>query len=160
MIKDCDNRYKISRETAGMTQAVAAELLHVSERSLSDYENGKTRVPDDIVAAMADTYNSPLLAWWHLKTTSILGKYLPDLVMPQTSGDMAFQLVLAQDELEPVVCDIKKILSDGVIDGAERVTFADNIKAIKRVNGKLISVVAFAEQHDETEGGRVLCLRQ
>lgn len=49
---NCENRYKLCRENAGFTQSQAAELLHVSERSLSDYENGKTRVPEDLVASL------------------------------------------------------------------------------------------------------------
>ena len=146
MPRTCENRYKVCRETAGFTQSQAADLLHTSERSLSDYENGKTKVPDDIVASMSEEYNAPLLAWWHLKETSVLGKYLPDIIMPQTNGDMAFQLVLAQDDLSPAVDSIKKIVSDGRIDGDEQADFAANIQQIKNVNGKLVSVVAYAEQ--------------
>lgn len=93
MSNTCENHYKSCRSTTHYTQEQAAELLHVSPRSLSDYENGHTRVPDDIVDKMATLYNSPLLAWWHLKQTSILGKYLPDMSTPQSNTDVAFQLI-------------------------------------------------------------------
>jgi len=145
MQKTCENRYKICRVTAGFTQISAAELLHISERSLSDYENGKAKVPDDVVAAMANEYSAPLLAWWHLKETSILGQFLPDIQVPQTHGDMIFQLVLSQDDLAPEVATMKRIMSKGQI-GDDRDAFNESISLIKRVSGKLLSVAAYAEQ--------------
>jgi transcriptional regulator with XRE-family HTH domain len=135
MTKDCENRYKISRETAGLTQAQASELLHVSERSLSDYENGRTTVPDDVVKSMANTYSTPILAWWHIKN-GVLGEFLPDIFLPQTGGDMAFQLILAEDELSPAVGEIKRIVADGQIDDSERADFTNSVKALKQVNGR------------------------
>ena len=66
MSNECENLYKICRISAGLTQEQAAELLAVSQRTLSEYENGRARVPDDIVAAMVEVYNSPLIAYYHL----------------------------------------------------------------------------------------------
>ena len=54
MSNECENLYKICRISAGLTQEQAAELLAVSQRTLSEYENGRARVPDDIVAAMVE----------------------------------------------------------------------------------------------------------
>lgn len=65
MSKICENRYKECRERVGFTQSQAAEMLHVSERSLSDYENNKTKVPDDVVLRMTQIYNAPTLTWCH-----------------------------------------------------------------------------------------------
>lgn len=131
---------------AGLTQELAAELLHISIRTLSDYENGHTQVADDIVAAMADLYNSPILAWWHLRETSVLGKFLPEIITPQTNGDMAFQVILAQDELAAAVTGIKQIMSDGEISSGEKVTYRECIELIKNANGKLFSVIAYAKK--------------
>ena len=143
-IKQSENRYKLSRIAAGITQERASELLSVSTRGLSDYENGHTRVPDDIVAAMAEVYKSPLLAWWHLKQTSVLGRYLPDPIMPQTNSDMAFQLILAQDDLAPTVHEIKRIMANGEIDPDEQEDFNTAIEIIRTVNAKLLSVIIYA----------------
>ena len=46
------NRYKTSRLEAGLTQERAAAALHIATRTLSDYENGHVRPPDDTVLAM------------------------------------------------------------------------------------------------------------
>ena len=146
MRKECENRYKICRNTAGLTQEQAAELLHITTRTLSDYENSRAKVPDDVVAFMTECYNAPLLAWWHLKETSILGEFLPEIIMPQTNGDMAFQLVLAEGELACVVKEIKKIMSNGKIDEGERENFNTSMELIKQINAKLFSIIVYGEQ--------------
>lgn len=119
----------------------------MSVRTLSDYENSKTKVPDDIVARMADIYNNSLLAWWHLKATSTLGKFLPDIQMPSTSGDMAFQLIIADDQLTPAVEMVKKIFSNGKIDDNEWEGFNLSITTIENVIAKLLSAIIFVTQH-------------
>ena len=90
MSNECENLYKTCRVSAGFTQEEAAELLAVAPRTLSDYERDQARVPDDTVARMAEVYNAPLIAYYHLRRFSPLGKYLPELQEPQTHGDMAF----------------------------------------------------------------------
>ena len=44
--------YKMCRENADYTQEYAAGALGVAVRTLSDYENDKLPVPDDIVDRM------------------------------------------------------------------------------------------------------------
>ena len=145
MSGNCTNRYKLCRETAKHTQEHAAELLHISPRTLSDYENGHTRVPDDIVSAMADHYNSPLLAWWHLKNHSVLGKYLPEIQMPQTNGDMAFQLWMAQNDLVPTVKEVMEILS-GEICSEKSKDLAVAMGKIKQAKSMLLSAIIYSER--------------
>lgn len=146
MSNDCENLYKVCRVSAGLTQEQAAELLAVAPRTLSDYERDQARVPDDTVAKMAEAYNAPLIAYYHLRRFSPLGKYLPDLQEPQTHGDMAFQAIIARDELGPAVDCIKRLVADGVIDSDERGQFSECITALRRVYGKILSVVAYAER--------------
>jgi len=141
MSKDCACYYKKCRESAGIKQDDAAAYLNVSCRSLSDYENNKARVPDDIVDKMSELYRSPLLAWWHLKTNSVLGKYLPDVVIPKTEVDMVFQGILAKDKLSPIVEGIKEIMSDGTIDVMEEDVLDNHIDDMRIVNNKLTSII-------------------
>ncbi len=147
MNKTNDNHYKTCRTATTLTQEQAAELLHISPRTLSDYENGHSRVPDDVVDKMASIYNSPLLAWWHLKHSSILGKYLPDMVSPKSNTDLAFQLILAQDDLNPTVELVKNIMRDGMVSQEEQQDFDQAMHCLKTIVGKMLSVVVYAEQN-------------
>lgn len=151
MSKACMLYYKTCRESAGIKQEVAAEKLNVSIRSLSDYENGKARVPDDIVDSMAKLYRSPLLAWWHLKTISVLGKYLPDVIVPKTEVDMVFQGILAKDKLSPVIDGLKEIMSDGMIDEMEEEVLDDHIEDMRIVNNKLTSIILWHDARVKKE---------
>ena len=151
MNKDCMLYYKTCRESAGMKQEDAADQLNVSIRALSDYENGKTRVPDDIVDRMSELYRSPLLAWWHLKTNSVLGKYLPDVIVPKTEVDMVFQGILAKDKLAPIVEGLKEIMSDGMIDAMEEELLDEHIEEMRIVNNKLTSIILWSDTRTKKE---------
>lgn len=151
MSKTCILYYKTCRESAGIKQEEAAENLNVSIRTLSDYENGKARVPDDIVDSMAKLYRSPLLAWWHLKSNSVLGKYLPDVVIPKTEVDMVFQSILAKDKLSPVIDGLKEIMSDGIIDEMEEDLLEDHIDDMRIVNNKLTSIILWHDARAKKE---------
>lgn len=151
MNKDSVNYYKTCRETVGIRQEDAALALNVSCRSLSDYENGKTKVPDDIVDSMAKLYKSPLLAWWHLKNNSVLGKYLPDVSVLQSDVDMVFQGILSVDKLSPTVDGLKSIMSDGEIDEKEEKLLDSYENEIEDVNDKLISMLFHIRERRKTK---------
>lgn len=71
---------------------------------------------------------------------------MPHVAMPQTNGDMAFQLILAGDQLTPAVDAIKKIVSDGIINENEWDTFHQCIEIIQGVNSKLFSAIVYAKE--------------
>jgi len=141
----CENLYKICRNNRRLTQEDAAERLNISPRTLSDYENGHAKVPDDIVDAMCDLYDAPMLAWWHLRHTSKLGRRLPEVIMPTTNGDVTAQLCLSERRLSQVVAEIQEILWDGKIDESEKTSYDKAIEVIKQINAKLLSVIIYAE---------------
>ena len=143
MSKECVNRYKSCRNNAGFTQEQAAELLHIAVRTLSEYENGGN-VPDEIVAMMADQYRAPVLAWWHLKTTSVLGKFLPEIIAPTTHGDIAFLADSSKDELEKAVCLLKESMPKLIVINEEKHSMSMNL--IKSAYESLFAIVTHAEQ--------------
>lgn len=151
MINKHISYYKTCRESAGMKQEEAAALLNISCRTLSDYENDKVRVPDDIVDKMSELYGSPLLAWWHLKNNSVLGKYLPDVFEPRTEVDMVFQGILAKDKLSPVIEGLKLIMADGVIDDLEEEKLETHIDDMRDVNNKLTSIIIWYDARAKKE---------
>lgn len=145
-MEHCDNHYQTCRVASGFTQEQAVEFLGVSIRMLSSYENGHAPVPEDIVKRMVEVYNSPSLAWVHIKNTSTLGEYLPEVIPPQSYSDMAFQLILAKDDLDPAVKLIKTVLRDGHVDSEKQEDYQTAIEQIKTVNAKLFSVLVYAQR--------------
>ncbi len=64
MKNPCENPYKLARMIAGLNQEDAAFLLHISTRTLSEYERGAVRPHDDIVEKMIEVYNVLSLRVW------------------------------------------------------------------------------------------------
>lgn len=53
---DIMERIKNLREDNDLTQQELADVLHISQRSYSHYENGSRKLPLDILIAIADYY--------------------------------------------------------------------------------------------------------
>ena len=78
------NIYQIARESAGLTQEKAAELLNISVDSIRAYEGCKRIPQDKTVIKMIEIYNAQYLAYQHLKTSAEVGqKYLPNIEITQ-----------------------------------------------------------------------------
>ena len=50
-------RIREIREEHSLTQQKVADLLHIGQRTYSDYESGKTRIPIDNIMILAKFYN-------------------------------------------------------------------------------------------------------
>ena len=50
-------RIREIREEFSLTQQNIADLLHIGQRTYSDYESGKTRIPVDSLLILAKYYN-------------------------------------------------------------------------------------------------------
>ena len=50
-------RIRALREDSDMTQRQVAQLLKVGQKTYSDYELGKTRIPVDSLILLAELYN-------------------------------------------------------------------------------------------------------
>lgn len=140
--------YKTCREMAGLTQDQAMNFLHISEVStLSKYENGHSKVPDIIVKQMAALYRSEKLVLWHIRYTHPeLGDWLPDITEPKSDGDMAFDIVLAKDDMIALEEQIKSFLRDGFLDSEETRELKVNSLKIKQIISKLTSVAAYIDE--------------
>lgn len=138
------NYYKISREHSYLTQEVAAELLSISPRSLSDYETGKTTPSDEVVEKMVEIYKTRLLGWWHLRSTSELAKKcLPDIQLPQTNADVYMQIDFSEDDLSKMKLIIKQIMSDGKITPDELEDYERMRVLAKKIAGKFMSIYTY-----------------
>ena len=56
-MKHYTERLRALREDSDLTQSAVAALLHVGQKTYSDYELGKTRIPLDSVIILAKYYN-------------------------------------------------------------------------------------------------------
>ena len=61
MNTEYQNAWKTARESAGLTQEAAAELVDVSVKSISYYESGARHMTPQIAAQLADAYRAPWL---------------------------------------------------------------------------------------------------
>ncbi len=52
-----NERIREIREDNALTQQKIADLLHIGQRTYSDYESGKTRIPIDNLLILARFYN-------------------------------------------------------------------------------------------------------
>lgn len=55
-----NERIREIREERGLTQQKIADFLHIGQRTYSDYESGKTRIPIDSIIILAKLYNVSL----------------------------------------------------------------------------------------------------
>lgn len=143
------NYYKECRENANLSQEQAAELLHISVRSLSDYENGKTIPFDDVVESMVDIYHTRLLGWIHLRNTSSLAmKCIPEVQEPRSEADILLQVIFSEDDVLDIKKRMKEILKDGKITEDEIGDFEEVKKQAKIVAGKLLSIAAYEPEFE------------
>ncbi len=55
-----NERIREVREAHSLTQQTVASIIHVGQRTYSDYESGKTRIPIDTLLILARYYNLSL----------------------------------------------------------------------------------------------------
>lgn len=114
------NIYQIARESAGITQEKAAELLDISVESMRAYEGFKRIPPNKVVVGMIEIYDSRYLAYQHIKNASEdLQGYIPNIdIKDLPSAILKLQkevtdFLKIRDELIDITCD-------GIIDSEER----------------------------------------
>lgn len=137
----CRNIYQTARKSAGFTQDTAAELLHISVRSLAAYEKGETVPPDDVVCNMVAQYKMASLAYEHLKISTEVGrKYLPDISI----SDLPKSVLRLQKEvgdLKTINSDMIEIACDGKIDDKEQTRWQHVTKEVREMAGAALAVM-------------------
>lgn len=115
MIKNSISIYQLARKQADISQKDASELLVVGERTLSDYENGRHKVPEDIVVKMTEIYKSSWLPYLHLKQTVVGTKFLPNITLMELTGStLMFQKKTG--DIQKIMEKLIDIACDGIID--------------------------------------------
>jgi len=120
MDKEYRNIYQIARESTGLTQNKASELIDISVESLRLYESGKRIPPDRVVIKMVEIYDAQYLAYQHLKTSAEVGqKYMPNIEITELPVAI---LRLQKEVTDFIRCkDVMiDITCDGIIDETEK----------------------------------------
>ncbi len=141
MQREVKTIYQAARLTTSYTQEQVAELLPVSEGSVKAYERGVTVPPDDVVIFMIELYQSPWLAYLHLKQTSEVGRrYLPDIELRELSSSILDLQVSMKNTFE-IQYDMAEVGRDNKVDKHEQPIYSKCISTIQSLIGAGFSVV-------------------
>jgi len=112
----------------------AAELLGVSQSTLSDYELGITKiVPVDKVALMADLYNCPELRTRYCKHECPIGRHIP--LATSISGIEGVSLKLIRlNDIKKIEKSLVCIAEDGIISEDEKPTLISIIDSFDEMS--------------------------
>lgn len=138
----CMNIYKKARLNANIkSQEIASEMLHISKRSLADYETGYTPPPDDIVCAMIEAYGNRWLGYQHLQLHSEIGRrYLPFV----QETDLAVAVLRLQKEvrdIDDIQSTMVEVACDGKVDQHELHNWRSVEKEVSEVAGAAMALV-------------------
>ena len=115
----------------------AAELLGVSQSTLSDYELGITKiVPVDKVALMADLYNCPELRTRYCKHECPIGRHIPLATSISGIEGVSLKLIRLLDfnEIKKIEKNLVCIAEDGIISEDEKPTLISIIDSFDEMS--------------------------
>lgn len=134
------NIYQIARESAGITQEKAAELLDISVESIRAYEGFKRIPPNKVVVKMIEIYDSRFLAYQHIKNSSEdLQEYIPNInIKDLPTAILRLQkevtdFIKVRDELVDITCD-------GIIDDTEKPRYNKILKELDDIVEAIMSL--------------------
>lgn len=134
------NIYQIARESVGITQEKAAELLDISVESIRAYEGFKRIPPNKVVVGMIEIYDSRFLAYQHIKNASEdLQDYIPNINIK----DLPSAILRLQKEVSDFIKvkdDLIDITCDGVIDSEERPRYDRIVKELDDIVEAIMSL--------------------
>ncbi|MGL5271659.1 MAG: helix-turn-helix transcriptional regulator [Selenomonadaceae bacterium] len=131
----------IARKSAGFSQEAVAELCGVSVRSISDYETGRTSVPDDIAAKMVKIYDAMWLGYLYLSLNSAVGQMiLPEVEIKELSSSL-LNLQVHMKKAQDIQLDFAEIGSDNIIEAEEQPIYERCLKVTSSLIGSAISVI-------------------
>lgn len=139
MPQEYRNIYQISRESAGITQERAAELIDISVESIRAYEQDHRRPPDKVVVKMIEIYDARFLAYQHLKSAEVGQTFMLEIEL----RDLPTAILRLLKEINDLVNrkeDIISITCDGQISEDELPTWNAIMNEFDDVSAALLSV--------------------
>lgn len=127
-------RYRASKSNAALkNRAQAAEILGISESSLSNYETGKTKcVPAEMVDQMAKLYNAPELRNIYCASMCPIGCHKKLAQSEETIEKVAIHLITSTDSkrMKDNLRKFIKIAAEGSIEKSDWQEIADNFNQL------------------------------
>lgn len=154
--KAASNRYCQARlEAAKCNDRLASregaseELGCVSEDCLKKYELDITKPPNDAVAIMAETYNSPELAVWYCANECPLGRWCREV--PEMPPERTYiRLTNTLDKLDSSMKELAEILDDGKITADETATALELWDEFLEARRRIDETLAILEKVQKT----------
>ena len=124
-IRENKNEYQLSRETAGLTRAEAAELMeYVSESRIEKIESEKSEPHPDEIMAMAQAYKKPSLCNYYCSTQCPLGQERIAHVEIKDLSQITLEMLATLNNLNKEKDRLIEITADGVISNDEMADFS------------------------------------
>lgn len=140
MSQEYRNIYQIARESTGITQEKAAELIDISVESIRAYETDRRIPPNKVVVKMVEIYDTRYLSYQHLKASSEVGKeFLPDVEIKELPEAIlrlqkeVTDFIKCRDELVDITCD-------GIISTDEQPRFQAIMKELDDIVNAITSL--------------------
>ena len=112
------NIYQLARETKGITQEKAAEILDICTKTLREYELDKVIPNNKMVAKMVDLYDTQWLAYKHLRNIDETNS-LPELDFKSFEG-ATLNFIKEFSDMKPLLNKIIEISCNGEVNEHEK----------------------------------------
>jgi len=148
-----ENIYRESREKYNKTHKVAlnreeaADRLHVSPATLGRYETDESAPGPEVVYAMSQVYENPVLRRRHCSDNCLIGKEDHPYSPPKTLFESGYGLINANRVLDQFKGELFEVLADGQVDKDEIVKLRNMIPQIKNVQKLLSDIEIEIEKH-------------
>lgn len=158
--------YKDSRKKAGLSIEEAAFRLHISPRTLSNYEDNRTIPSPEVALFMSKEYKQPLITQLYCKEYCAIGRAYSYEILNNIDLDLSGVLMSLQTEVEEAMQVLPKMVklirnkkyredfSDGewrefIIALHEWIDLEHNIECLKVVFNEFSDVTTIIQEHNE-----------
>lgn len=136
--------YKTARKEAGLSLEEASFRLHISRKTLVNYENGDSPIPSDIVYRMAIIYGKPELLVNHCAKNCPIGQLITQELRKRDMATSVLGLLKELDDVNRLKTQLIEIASDGELDDSEIPDFKKFLKEIRELKQTIGEVEQFA----------------
>lgn len=149
MIETIGFSASIARNNAGFKQEYAAEALCINCRTLSQYENNRSPIPDDVIVNMINLYNAPWLGYEWLRLSFDTGKkILPELSLNKSLASNALGMQIGIKNVKNIEYELAEICEDNVIDSNEIKIWDSCVEQVNGLWGRLATVILHPTQKE------------